>query len=148
MTEEVLISVKGLHALEAEDEDEVEVFSAGKYYFKNEKHYILYEEIVEDTSAVVKNRITLKNGRMEVTKTGPFHSQLVFEEDKKNNCWYNTPFGQILIGTEVKSMRVKEEENLLEIRVDYELELNYEKAADCSIQIRVMAKDSGLFKLR
>ena len=45
MTEEVLISVKGLHALATEDEDEVEVFSAGKYYFKNGKHYILYEEM-------------------------------------------------------------------------------------------------------
>lgn len=148
MTEDVLISVKGLHALDAADEEEVEVFSAGKYYFKNGKHYIFYDEMVEDTGTVVKNRITLKDGRMEVKKTGPFHSQLVFEEERKNNSWYNTPFGQLMAGIEVQSMRIKEEEKLLEIRVDYELEINYEKMAQCQIQIKVMAKDSGLFKLR
>ena len=97
---------------------------------------------------MVKNRITLKDGRMEVKKTGPFHSQLVFEEERKNNSWYNTPFGQLMAGIEVQSMRIKEEEKLLEIRVDYELEINYEKMAECQIQIKVMAKDSGLFKLR
>lgn len=148
MTEDVLISVKGLHALDAADEEEVEVFSAGKYYFKNGKHYIFYDEMLEDTGTVVKNRITLKDGRMEVKKTGPFHSQLVFEEERKNNSWYNTPFGQLMAGIEVQSMRVKEEENLLEIRVDYNLEINYEPVAECQIQIKVMAKDSGLFKLR
>lgn len=148
MTEDVLISVKGLHALDAADEEEVEVFSAGKYYFKNGKHYIFYDEMLEDTGTVVKNRITLKDGRMEVKKTGPFHSQLVFEEERKNNSWYNTPFGQLMAGIEVQSMRIKEEEKLLEIRVDYELEINYEKMAECQIQIKVMAKDSGLFKLR
>lgn len=148
MTEDVLISVKGLHALDAADEEEVEVFSAGKYYFKNGKHYIFYDEMLEDTGTVVKNRITLKDGRMEVKKTGPFHSQLVFEEERKNNSWYNTPFGQLMAGIEVQSMRIKEEEKLLEIRVDYELEINYEKMAQCQIQIKVMAKDSGLFKLR
>lgn len=148
MTEDVLISVKGLHALDTADEEEVEVFSAGKYYFKNGKHYIFYDEMLEDTGTVVKNRITLKDGRMEVKKTGPFHSQLVFEEERKNNSWYNTPFGQLMAGIEVQSMRIKEEEKLLEIRVDYELEINYEKMAECQIQIKVMAKDSGLFKLR
>ena len=148
MTEDVLISVKGLHALDTADEEEVEVFSAGKYYFKNGKHYIFYDEMVEDTGTVVKNRITLKDGRMEVKKTGPFHSQLVFEEERKNNSWYNTPFGQLMAGIEVQSMRIKEEEKLLEIRVDYELEINYEKMAECQIQIKVMAKDSGVFKLR
>lgn len=148
MTEDVLISVKGLHALDTADEEEVEVFSPGKYYFKNGKHYIFYDEMVEDTTTVVRNRITLKDGRMEVKKTGPFHSQLVFEEEKKNNSWYNTPFGQLMAGIEVQSMRVKEEENLLEIRVEYDLEINYERVAECQIQIKVMAKDSGLFRLR
>lgn len=143
-----MISVKGLHALEEADEEEVEVFSAGKYYFKNGKHYVLYDEMVEDTKTIVKNRITLKDGRLEVKKTGPVNSLLIFEEEKKNNSWYNTPFGQLMAGIDVQSMRVKEQEDLIEIQVDYELEINYERVADCRIQIRIMAKDSGLFKLR
>lgn len=134
--------------MEEADEEEVEVFSAGKYYFKNGKHYVLYDEMVEDTKTMVKNRITLKDGRLEVKKSGPVNALLVFEEEKKNNSWYNTPFGQLLAGIDVQSMRVKEQEDLIEIQVDYELEINYERVADCRIQIRIMAKDSGLFRLR
>lgn len=148
MTEDILVSVKGLHTLESEGEDEIEVFSAGKYYIKNGKHYILYEELVEETGDVVKNRITLKDGHMEVQKNGPMSAKMVFEKEHKNMSWYNTPFGNLLAGIEVKEMQVKEEEDLLEIKVDYELEINYERIADCRIQIRVMSKESGHFSLR
>ncbi len=149
MTEDILISVKGLHTLDnAEDEQEIEVFSAGKYYFKNGKHYILYEEQTEDSGDIVKNRITLKDGCIEVQKKGPVNSKMVFEQDKKNSSWYNTPYGNLMAGTMVTDMRVTEDENLIDIRVSYELEVNYERIADCNIQIKVMAKDSGLFSLR
>lgn len=149
MTEDVLISVKGLHTLDYDEEDqEIEVFSAGKYYFRNGKHYILYEEQPEDGGDVVKGRITLKDGCMEVHKKGAVSSTMIFEQDKKNSSWYNTPFGSLMAGTTVRDMTVTEEENLIDIRVSYELEVNYERIADCNIQIKVMAKDSGLFSLR
>ncbi len=149
MTEDILISVKGLHTLDNADEDqEIEVFSAGKYYFKNGRHYILYEEQADDSGDIVKNRITLKDGCIEVQKKGSVNSRMVFEQDKKNSSWYNTPFGDLMAGTTVTDMRVTEDENLIDIRVSYELEVNYEHVADCNIQIKVMAKDSGLFSLR
>ena len=148
MTEDILVSVKGLHTLETDGEDEIEVFSAGKYYLKNGKHYIMYEELVEETGEIVKNRITLRDGHMEVQKTGLMNTKMVFESEHKHMSWYNTPFGNMLAGIEVKDMQVSESENLIEIKVDYELEINYERIADCRILIRVMAKDSGLFSLR
>jgi hypothetical protein len=53
-----------------------------------------------------------------------------------------------MAGTTVTDMKVTEDENLIDICVSYELEVNYEHVADCNIEIRVMAKDSGLFRLR
>lgn len=149
MTEEILVSVKGLHALEGEAEDDmVEIFSAGKYYFKNGKHYIFYEEVPEDGSGTVKNRITLQDNWMEVQKKGAMNATMTFEADKKHMSWYNTPFGNLMTGIEVMDMNVSEQENLIEVSVNYALEVNYERVADSRIQIRIMAKDSGLFSLR
>lgn len=148
MTEDILISVKGLHTLDGAQEEEVEVFSAGKYYFKNGKHYILYEEQVEDTGEIVRNKITLKGGCMEVQKKGPVNAQMIFERDKKNTSWYNTPFGNLLAGVTVTDMQVAEQEELIAVDVEYQLDINYEQVADCHIQVKVMAKDSGLFHLR
>lgn len=147
MTEDVLVSVKGLHTLDRREEDEIEIFSVGKYYFKNGKHYILYEETVQEDGSIIKNRITMKDGRMEVHKSGALTARMVFERSKKNNSWYHTPAGSVLAGIEVQSMKAKQQDDLLEITVDYTLEMNYEKVADCKIRIRVMEKNSSAFHL-
>lgn len=148
MTEDILISVKGLHTLEDAGEDEIEIFSPGKYYFRGGKHYILYDELVEETGETIKNRITVKDGCVEVNKKGPVNTLMSFEQGKKSMSWYSTPMGNMYAGLDVRDMQVVQQEDLLEILVDYGLELNYEHVADCRIRIRVMAKDSGLFCLR
>lgn len=147
MTEEVLISVKGLHTMEGSKEDEVEMISAGKYYNRNGKHYIFYEEAIEGTKEVVQSCIKLQDGRMEVKKKGPLQSEMVFEQDHKNTSWYCTPYGNMMAGIEVNNMHVSETGELIQVDVDYSLEMNYEHLADCSITVKVMAKDSGLLRL-
>ena len=89
----------------------------------------------------------MKNDCLEVQKKGLIDSKMIFEQDKKNTSWYNTPFGNLLAGTTVTDMSVKEADDLIDIHVKYELEVNYERVADCCIQIKVMAKDSGLFHI-
>lgn len=147
MTEEVLISVTGLHTMDSAQEEEIEVTSAGKYYLKNGKHYILYDEILEGTGDIIKNRIKLSDTGMEIQKKGSVNASMVFQQGKKNTSWYGTPMGNMLAGIEVTDMDVREQENLIEVDVGYELEMNYEKVADSRIHIRIMAKDSGLFRL-
>ncbi|WP_283681067.1 DUF1934 domain-containing protein [Parablautia sp. Marseille-Q6255] len=147
--EDILVSVKGLHTLDKDGEqEEIEVISPGKYYFKDGKHYIFYEEQPQDGTQRIRNRISLKDGFLEVQKNGAMSTKMVFERDKKSESWYNTPFGNLLAGVTVTDMQVKEQEQELDICVEYDLEVNYQRIADCRIEIKVMEKDSGLFHLR
>ena len=148
MTEDILVSVKGLHTLNTAQDEEIEVFSAGKYFFRNGKHYLFYDEQVDDSGDVVSNRIICADGRMELTKKGSVNVKMSFLSDERTECWYETLFGEMLVGLEVTGMKIEEQEELLEISVDYRLELNYEHVADCCIQIRAIAKGSPLFHLR
>ncbi|MCD7766172.1 MAG: DUF1934 domain-containing protein [Lachnospiraceae bacterium] len=188
MTRDILISIKGLYsvrdeetppressaagrtahaenaarlggAAEGNSDDSVEVFSPGKYYFRNGKHYVEYEEpedgdMTDGTSGTagasggdIKTRITLRGRRLEVIRKGIVNTKMVFEEGVKNTCWYDTVAGSLLMGIDVKKMQITESEELIEILVDYALEANYEHLTDNSIRIRIMAKDSGLFHL-
>ncbi|MCC8066474.1 MAG: DUF1934 domain-containing protein [Clostridiales bacterium] len=162
MTKDVLVSVKGLHSVKGADshtgpagnknpgqdeDDTVELISAGKYYFRNGKHYVEYEELEEETNTVIKNRITLRDRHLEVIRKAPFQTKMIFEENTKNTSWYNTPVGSMLAGFDVNEMQIRESDDLIEIGVDYALEINYEHVSDSHIQIRIMAKDSGLFHL-
>ena len=148
MKEDNLISVKGLHTLDKDGEqEEIEVISPGKYYFKNGKHYIFYEEQPQDGTECIRNRISLCDGVLELQKKGAMSTKMVFERDKRSESWYNTPFGNLFAGITVTDMQVKEEQQQIDISIEYDLEVNYERLADCRIDIKVMEKDSGLFHL-
>ena len=71
MTKDVLITVKGMQAIEAgEGQEEVEVVAKGDYYFKNGHHFICYEEMLEGFETPTKNMIKITDNTVEVQKKG------------------------------------------------------------------------------
>lgn len=144
MTKDVIVSIKGLQ-FESDGDEPVEVISVGQYYYKNEKHYILYEEIMEDEQGngeVTKNTIKISKDTMEILKKGANNTHMVFEENKKNLTYYNTPFGQLIIGIDTTGFKVIEEDNAIGVKIHYNLEINYSHVSDCEIVVKVLAKDS------
>ena len=126
MTEDILISVRGLHTLDIEQEeeetDELEMTMPGKYYFRNGKHYVLFEETDEESQSVVKNRFNLSS-------------------------WYGTPVGDVQLGIEVTDMQLMEGEDEIEMNVAYALEMNSEHVSDSRIRLRIMERNKGLFRI-
>ena len=86
MTKDVLLSISGLQfaAQDEEDVEPVEVITAGDYYKKNGKHYILYEEVMEGFDGNTRNIIKLTEDSLDITKKGVSNVHMVFEKNKKN----------------------------------------------------------------
>ena len=147
MTEEVLVSIKGMQVLAMDDGDEVEVVTSGKYLHKNGKHYISYEEVMEGMEGTIQNLIKLDADGMEVTKRGLTNVHMVFEKDKKNVTCYETPFGNLMVGIAATNIDVKNDEKNIAVTVNYALDINYEHLADCNINMSVQSKDGGDFRL-
>lgn len=153
MTKDVLVSIAGLHTAEnevGESEDEtIEILSAGTYYFKNGKHYVLFEEISEDFSEVTKSQIKwIGNEMLEVSKKGISTTHMIFEKKKKNRCIYNTPYGQLDLGIYTTDIKVEEKEDEVLLRADYLLDVNSEPLFESTIRIRIQSKDSKDFSIR
>ena len=146
MTEEVLVSVKGMQMMEA-DQDEVEIVTHGKYMKNGNKHYISYEEVVEGMDGKIHNLIKLDEKGMEVTKKGLTNVHMVFEKDKKNMTCYNTPFGNLMVGISATNIDVNASEENIDIEVRYILDLNYEHMADCTINMNIKSKNNQEFHL-
>lgn len=147
MTKEILLSIKGLQIAEDAQSDTVEVVSPGEYYFRNGKHYLLYEEVSEGQQRITKNIIKVTDDYMELTKKGELNVHMIFEKNKKNVTYYNTPYGSLMIGIDAYRVDVREEENELLVDVEYTLEINNEHIANCRIGIRVNPRGHGEFKL-
>lgn len=148
MTEDILISVRGIHSMESGEDDEIEVTSSGKHYVRNGTHYVLYDEVDAETKAVTKNRLKFSDGFLEIRKKGAQNSSMTFQKGEKHTSLYGTPFGQVMVGVEVRDMAFQEQDDQISMDIGYALEMNYEPVADSRIHVKIMEKDRGLFRLK
>ena len=152
MTKDILVSISGLQMavgnVEGNDDEPIEVLSAGSYYFKNGKNYVLFEEAVEGMQGVIKTQIKWKGTEiLEVTKKGLSNVHMVFEKNKNNRCYYDTPFGQLNMGIFTTDIYVDEKDDNINIRAEYALDVDYEPIAECVIRINICPRDSKSFSV-
>ena len=91
MTREVLLKVQGLQIAPGEESEAIEVIAPGEYYFRNGKHYFLYDEVMEGQEESTRNIIKVRNDYMELTKKGVVNVHMVFEKNKQHVTYYYTP---------------------------------------------------------
>lgn len=152
MTKDILVSISGLQMavgdMEGNDDEPIEVLSAGSYYFKNGKNYVLFEEAVEGMQGVIKTQIKWKGTEiLEVTKKGLSNVHMVFEKNKNNRCYYDTPFGQLNMGIFTTDIYVDAKDDNINIRAEYALDVDYEPIAECVIRINICPRDSKSFSV-
>jgi uncharacterized beta-barrel protein YwiB (DUF1934 family) len=140
MTRDVLLTIRGLQMGEENQRDVVETISPGQYYFRNGKHFFLYEEVTEGSKNKTKNMLKVTDDYMEMTKKGEVNAHMVFEKNKKNVTYYYTPFGSLLMGIDAYRIAVRDKEDELRVEVDYTLEINNEHLANCRIRIKAVPR--------
>ena len=87
---------------------------------------------------VSKNLLKLSPDLVELSKKGYSNVNMVFETGKKTVTYYNTPFGNLLIGIYTTNIKITEKEEGLIATIQYSLEMNYEHVSDCNITIKVI----------
>lgn len=148
MNKDVLLSIRGLHFASPDDETiPIEVISPAQYYFRNGKHYIMYEELPDDRLGLLKTKIKISDNVVEVTKSGSSTTHMQFEKGKKTMTCYSTPFGSLMLAITTNTIHLKERDDQLSLKVDYLLEANYESVADCHLEIQVSDKNPEHFSL-
>ena len=107
MKKDVLITISGIHMMDDEDSD-VEMIVRGDYYYKNGKHYILYDEVVEGLEGTIRNVIKVSPTGMDIIKRGAANTHMQFEKDKKNLSCYVTPMGDLMVGVQASRIQIDE----------------------------------------
>ncbi len=148
MKKDVLITISGIQSAEIADSDKIEIITSGSYYKKNNKHYLLYDEISEDRNEITKNVARFDNDEFHITKSGFTNVNMSFEENKRNITNYITPYGSLLVGVDASRIDVVESEENIQVDIAYSLDVNYEHLADCTLHMDIKSRDSGdLFTL-
>lgn len=139
MTKDVLVSVCG-YQFDVNEEEAIELITDGEYYFKNGKHYIIYEEQLSPEDGLTKNVLKIGNGTVELIKRGDGNLHMMFEPGKKNYSNYSTPIGPMFVGIDTKEMEFLEQEGQMELCIRYDLEISGSYVSKCEIKIKVESK--------
>jgi uncharacterized beta-barrel protein YwiB (DUF1934 family) len=145
MTEDILVSVKGLHTLESEGEDEIEVFSAGKYYLKNGKHYIVYDEILDGLEGSLKSTIKFTEKQVELIRNGAASARMLFQPGQEHMVIYQTPMGPLSISLYTEDMEISVEEEKISLRIDYSLKTEDVVVSESTVNISICPKELARF---
>lgn len=147
MTKEVLIRISGLRIMDGDQED-VEVITKGEYYWRNGKHYVFYDEVVEGFEGSIRNMVKITPEMMEIRKQGITSTNMIFEQGQKKMARYITPMGEMTVEIGTSRIEVDTQEDSLKVSVNYGLDINYQHVSDCSICLDVSSLDKAQLHLR
>lgn len=136
MTKDVLVTVRGLQ-MTPDGDDTIEVTTTGKYYEKDGKRYLFYDEIGDDTNLIVKNSIQITEEHVSVSKKGVINAQMNFEKENKLVSVYETPYGQMEMDVYTTGICLDERDDFLELKLEYLLEINNQHVSDSEILLQI-----------
>lgn len=146
MTKDVLVSVKGTQFM-GEENDTIEIITAGTWYEKNGKQYLLYDESIGESGDLTRNTVKVWPDKVEVTKKGLVDSHMTFECGKKHMANYMTPVGLIVLGITTSFLEINQDEKKLHIAITYSLEMNGEYVSGCRLELTASSRGEGALRL-
>lgn len=142
MTKDVLVSIKGTH-MRDEDNENIELVVPAKYSFEEGIDKITYEELVEGSRQSIKNTISVDMEGISILKEGFTNSNMNFYKNgKKHITYYNTPYGEFVMGILTKNIDIQRSDDRLKVSVDYLLDIGENVISDCNIVVDVRSKQA------
>lgn len=116
----VIISIKGLQHDNNGSDDAIELVTDGVFGFENGSGSFSYMESELTGLEGTKTSFTF-GGPLGVvmTREGTTNSQMIFEEGRKHNFFYDTPFGSATMGVDTKRVVLGMDEHGGDLEIDY-----------------------------
>ena len=141
MNREVELVLSGLHDTEgASDKNAVKTAQTAQYFKRNDSHYLLYEEKMDEDQAPCRSRIKFRDHLLELTRQGAVEMHMIFEENKRHVVPYNTPYGQLMLGIETRRVQVEEQEDQICVTVEYILDQEGEPFSESCLKLHIREK--------
>lgn len=150
MVKDVMITVSGmLYVGTGRDEkDYIDVISPGQYYWRGDKHYLVYDEIAEGCDTPIRNIMKFDAEQVSIRKSGVINTEMVFRQGMETFSNYTTPYGVLDFSIQTQKIRIEESDQLLEADVRYRLTVNSQARENCFIKVRVQPRTpDGGFRL-
>src|SRR5690554_5504531 len=115
----VLISIEGTQQNPDGEDSRIEFVTDGFFHFENGEGGFSYMESELTGMEGTKTSFTVSPLGVIMTREGSLNSRMIFEQGKKHNFLYETPFGATTMGVNTRSVMVDLDENGGDMEIDY-----------------------------
>lgn len=141
MTKDIILTISGLHETDGESDAPVEIISPGQYFFKNGKHYILFDEVMEGLEGTIKSTIKISEKQIELLRSGAALTRMVFEKDREHNMIYQTPMGPLAISVYTEDIISDIREDEMNLGIIYSLKAEEQILTESHVRMNVCSKE-------
>ena len=130
-----IIKIKSTQGLGNEKES-IELQTLGSFEIKDKTVTLTYDES-ELFGAKVETVLEVGEDTAVMERKGQYKSRLVIKKGERNNCFYSTPHGELVIGIFGEEIKSKFSERGGEIFLGYTLDSNLQPISKNTVEITV-----------
>lgn len=146
MTKDIILTISGLHATDGEMDEPVEIMSPGQYYYKNGKHYVVYDEVMDGIDGVVKSTLKFTEDQVELFRNGAASTRMVFQKQQEHMALYQTPMGPLSISLYTEDIISEIEEERMNLEIIYSLKTDGIILTESTVRLNICPKELKTFE--
>ena len=136
---EAIIRITDRHIQEGE-ELSAELTTSGTLEFRPDGFTVTYVETDEELKGCT-TVLNYRDGAIVMTRTGKYNTELIIEKDRRHTCFYQTPFGELMMGVYTKNIFTDMTENGGSLRFSYTIDFNNDLASENDLDVSVAIKN-------
>lgn len=145
--DKVIVKVVGRHTDAVGEVSTVELMAEGKHYYRNGKHYVLYNDNMMNDGLMTETVLKIAPDYFHLfRKGGVCHDQL-FAQDKMSTSTYKTPYGNMQMSVKTDKLNIVYGTVSGNIEVDYAMSVNGQWQSRNELNIEVSIADGNNAKL-
>lgn len=141
MTKDIILTISGLHETDGDSDTPIETMTPAQYYFKNGKHYVVYDEIIEGLEGALKSTIKFTEDQVELIRNGAASTRMVFQPGQENMIIYQTPMGPLSISLYTEDITADIGEERMNLKIDYSLKTEGIVVSESTVNIEIFPKE-------
>ncbi|MBQ9364319.1 MAG: DUF1934 domain-containing protein [Schwartzia sp.] len=144
--ERVIVKVRGEQTGIGGETDSIEMIAEGRHYYKDGKHYILYDDHLASDAGEVKTMLTIEPDMVALRRSGDVTHEQTFALGDDSFSEYQTPFGSLSLGVHTDKLDVVYGNVTGTVDVAYAMSINgtMQSRNTLHVEVNIVKEDARL----
>ena len=145
--EKVIVKVRGEQTDTEGEKSRIEMVAEGRHYYRNGKHYVLYDDNVMDGAGRISTVLKIAPDSVVLLRSGAVTQEQRFDARADSISQYQTPYGNLELAVRTEAVNVVYGTVSGQVDVSYALSVNGQAETQNELHIEISAAEGEISRL-